>query len=224
MTWLKNRRAIEKMFREFDDWDAKVSEIASAGYSLVINMHIPDADLIYSTYCPEWLEYYQRSSFVMRDPVLHWGLFGDGVIRWSEIDLSEIVKGAYTDRVLQKAAEYGLRYGAVATTTSEGEANLKCYLSGARNDREFTDDELVVWQDCLRDAMSSYRDDYGLSEGEIAVMQLLASGMTQSEIADKLRLSRAGVKKRIERAREGLNAANTIHAISIAQAKGLIRT
>lgn len=178
--------------------------------------------MIYTTFDSKWMVCYQSSGFALRDPTLHWGLLGDGVIRWLENDIREIVKDGYTGRVLERAADFGLIYGAIASSKAIKFDHKKCYLSCARNDRELTDAELGELRECLWEAIACYRVDSVLSDGEIAVIQLLAGGLTQDEIADKLQISRAGVRKRIERARANLNATNTIHAIAIAQSKGLI--
>lgn len=75
MNFTMTERAVEKRFPNFDLWDRRVRKLGSHGYTITINIQVPDADLIYSTYNPTWLEYYKSNVFVLRDPVFHWGLF-----------------------------------------------------------------------------------------------------------------------------------------------------
>lgn len=223
MNFTMTERAVEKRFPNFDLWDRRVRKLGSHGYTITINIQVPDADLIYSTYNPTWLEYYKSNVFVLRDPVFHWGLLGEGAIRWSEINLGELVNSPYTNRVFEMAREYGMNYGGVATARSTYGYKGRCYLSVARNDRELTDVELQELSDLLAEAIAGYRDTRGMGSTEIEVVQLLADGHTQEEIAQILGLSRAGVRKRIERARIAMNATNSLHMIAIAVERRLVR-
>lgn len=223
MNFMMTERAIEKRIPDFNLWDSRVKKIGPLGYTLTINIQVPDADLIHSTFDPSWLEYYTKHTFVLRDPVFHWGLLGEGVTRWSEIKLGEMVVSPYTQRVFEKARQFGLNYGGVASTRSTFGYRGRCYLSVARGDRELTDTELQEVADLLAEAIAGYRDTRGLGSAEIQVLQFLADGLTQEEIAKTIGLSRAGVRKRIERARIALKAASSIQMMAIAVERRLVR-
>ena len=98
----------------------------------------------------------------------------------------------------------------------------KCFLTAAHDEREFTDKEMETLSALFFEGLDNIRTDSGLTRSEIEVLQLLANGLTQDEIAVKLEISRLSVKKRTERARRAIDARNTIHAVTKAIAVGVV--
>ena len=61
-----------------------------------------------------------------------------------------------------------------------------------------------------------------LTPRELTVLRLLATGITQKVIAQKMGLSPYTVADYADRARYKMSAANTLHAVVTAQARGLL--
>lgn len=213
---------MRKVFDRFDDWHREVSALGGKGYTLAVNISLFNPETLFTTYPKEWSQYYRKNMFMMRDPILVWGSFNDGATRWSDIKLDGIVRALYTTRVREVAAQYGLKYGAVAVMRNQDSEQRKAFLSVAREDRELTSTEIDRLSCLLGEAVESLRAASGLTRAEVEVLQLLATGRTQDEIAEELGISRTSVKKRIERARDGINATNSIHAVALAMKNGSI--
>lgn len=216
---------IDEMARQIDSFacfNDEIIKLSPSGYIMAINFKFAKPDHIYCSWPDSWQSYYLQHNFVIRDPVLHWGIFNTGYIRWSQIDLNGIIKPAYYERVIEAAGEHDLKYGATFISKCDNLTTGSCLLSTARNDREFTDAELeLIWEKFTK-LISGIRMHTGLTKSETEVLQCLAYGMTQNQISDKLGISRESVKKRIERSRASLKANNTIHAVTIALKRGAI--
>ena len=61
-----------------------------------------------------------------------------------------------------------------------------------------------------------------INESEVAVLRLVAEGLSHVEIASCLHISKETVKKRLEKARQKLDAKNAVQACIIAQKNGMI--
>ncbi len=107
---------------------------ANAGYALAFHLQYTTPTYLFQTYASEWLDYYGQNSLLMRDPTILWGFENNGHIRWSEL------KAADSAGVLDKAAEFGMNYGASTAVEVEGKRSLGGF---SRSDREFTDAELT---------------------------------------------------------------------------------
>lgn len=114
---------------------AWLGELANSGYSVTVNSTGNAVEFSASTYPDSWKKLYEKSGFIMVDPILISSLFaGNSAKRWSEIKAPD-VRG-----VLKKAADHGLNFGATVTRSQNGPISL---LNTARSDREYTDGELV---------------------------------------------------------------------------------
>lgn len=212
---------VERLVPGFSEWSEKVLEIAPVGYTLALNIRFMHPEVVTSTFPDEWITCYLKNDFAVRDPVLLWTSYNTGHSRWSDIGLP--AKVPYARRVLELAAEHGLKYGAIFVVRNAEAQNRKCFLSVGRSDRELTDQEMTQVGVLFRQMLDLLHVSSGLTTAELEVLRLLAKGMTQNEIADELGISRDAIKKRLERARVVLGAKNTSHAIAIAIQRQLFR-
>ena len=221
MTNFTGHSAIEALIPNFNQFRQDISQIALTGFTLAINVRFTTPEIAYSTFPDDWIDLYLRSNYVVMDPIILWTSYNEGVKRWSEIGLPARLPLA--SRVLSKAIPYGLKYGAVAALRNHEGGGRKCFMSVARADRELTDSELLDVEYLFSELVSRLSISSGLSPSEIEVLNYLAQGLTQDEIATELKIQRAAVKKRIERARIQLQARNSAHAVAIAIQRNIVR-
>jgi DNA-binding CsgD family transcriptional regulator len=120
--------------------------------------------------------------------------------------------------VKKEACLYGLNFGVIVSVKSN---NRRSFLSVAREDREVEDDEIETLVKLMND-WTLVVSGGELSQGEIEVLQAFSEGCEIGEVAETLKLSQAGVKKRLKHATLKLGAKNRTHAIAVALKKGFI--
>ena len=225
-----DRETMKRRMPGFVEWDAEVMAVAPEGYALCYNVVMTKPELVHVTYPQEWVEYYNRWYFILRDPVLLWASFNNGRTRWSDVKIPFIHK-----RVMDVAnSHHNLKFGGMFACLNNEPLRRKCFLSVARSDRELTDQEMARVEDLFHVGLQEmrnteglhYEDDFtmdpGLSNDEIAVLKLCSEGKTHREIATILNVAPDTVKKRTDRAREKLSAENTTHAVTKAISPGLL--
>lgn len=211
---------LERLVPGFQDVNEKIQAIAPSGYILILNVRYLTPEFYHTTYDPAWVDLYNRERYAFFDPILLWSTVNTGTRRWSEIGLLGLK--ATATRVMEQAKTYGLHFGAILVRKNLAGEGERCMLSASRADREFTDDELEELDAAFCYLMSAVGTHAGLTTSERSALQGLAEGLSQDEIALRDGVTRDAVKKRIERARKTLGAANTTQAVAIAVMKGLI--
>ncbi|MDO8986346.1 LuxR family transcriptional regulator [Cypionkella sp.] len=204
----------------FAEIDAALRDIAPSGYILALNVRYMSPEFYHVTYPAEWVETYTRRRYVMFDPVVLWSVVGTGTKRWSEFSVAGMK--ATSLRVLTEARAYGLNFGAMIVARNATADNEKCLISAARPDREFTDDELQTLNEIFQRLLAAVGKHAGLTASERSALQGLAEGLSQEEVANRDGVSKDTIKKRVERARKALGAANATQAVAIAVMKGLV--
>jgi LuxR family transcriptional regulator len=202
--------------------EARLSEIAPAGYMLALNIRHLAPEFFQSTYPPEWMRTYTEQRYVMFDPVVVWCRFSVGMTRWSDIP-STFARGA-GKHIFAQASKFGLVYGGAVSSRGPSGDHCLCILSAAREDRELTPSEIADLSTILDELVSAVGKHAGLTEVELEALRDLAQGLTHNDIAELRGVSPATIKKRLERAREILGARNAVHAVAIATRRGLIFT
>jgi DNA-binding NarL/FixJ family response regulator len=133
--------------------------------------------------------------------------------------------------VLQKLNEIAPRSGKIPflflTGMSDRDNELKARRLGADDyiTKPIDFDRLVLIINARLNATVASRGDakVSLSDRQIEVLSLVASGLTSAEIADELRLSRRTIDFHIDCARSKLNATTRSEAVIKAAASGLIK-
>lgn len=194
----------------------RFGEISSAGYYLAVRVGFAFPEFEHKTLPLAWVHRYTRDGLMLYDPVIRWIYNNEGTIRWSEISLDDPRK------ILAAARDHGLVYGAAVSIVDNGATGLRSFGSFARDDREFTDDEI----DALRVDLVQLHDvslpPDDLTDGEIETLHLIKDGMLIKEVAFRLNLTESAVKQRIRNAKTKLDARTTAQAVTEASKYGLI--
>ncbi|MBW7920610.1 MAG: autoinducer binding domain-containing protein [Rubellimicrobium sp.] len=163
-----------------------------------------------------WVDLYRRDRLMLVDPVLCWCYRNTGVIRWSEIDLDD------PHHVLNRARSLGLCYGAAASVNDDSGNGQHSFGWFARDDREFSDDELAALLSLLRRLDESRRPPTGLTRAELEALGMVRDGLRLKQIAHDLGVSEGAVKQRLRNARIKLGAATSTQAAAMASSFALI--
>lgn len=107
---------------------------APAGFAITVHMAHMMPSLTFRTYPESWIEIYGAEGLVLADPVVQWGAYDTGVVRWSELQAQD------EHGVFEKARRHGLPYG---MAVSQGPETDRALGGFARTDREFTTPEMA---------------------------------------------------------------------------------
>ena len=204
---------LRTLIPNLDDELQKLRQVAPAGFILGFNYSFRGPEMMITEYPEDWQAEYEERNYVMGDPVLMWLAVNSGAKRWSAIRLPD-VRG-----IMERAERAGLRYGA-AISTKKGRKRSFCTL--ARSDRELTDEEIAVVQSKFEVWCEFTTNRAALTDKEIDVLRLLRDGVSQREIAARLKISEATVKQRTSGATSKLGASNRLHAVAIAMSRGYL--
>lgn len=211
---------LENILPDLGDIEARLHTLFPAGYSMALNIRHITPEFVRATYDPEWIRIYTTKRYALFDPVVTWTRFEVGATRWSEIPTGYV--RADGRHVLQHAQQYGMNFGAAASSRGVDGDHRLSFLAGARSDRELTAVELTELSAVLAQIVAAVGKHAGLTRVELEALRDLAAGLTHNEIADKRGVSPATIKKRIERARQVLGGRNAVQAVAIATRRGLI--
>jgi len=198
---------LSSIIPNFDTELETIDKIANKGIVIAWNTVYSGAEYLYSSYPEEWTTLYHSKSLQFLDPVIWWAIRNTGDCRWGDVGYVDI------GRIFKKARAYDMNYGAIFSRMKN---NKKSILFTARNDRDLTDQEMaelsVQW-DRMTDALVENID---LTDGEMQVLRLLRDGYNYPEVSRILDVSVSGIKKRVSKAMQKLNAKTPTHAVSIA--------
>lgn len=189
------------------------SDIAQAGFTLVLNCDFGGPEHFMSTFSPEWQQLYSNKGYSRLDPVTIWAITHSGQRRWSEINIPDV------SQLFKKARAFGLNYGAVFSRRVGGFLHA---LSVSRSDRELTDEEITTLSAQMDRITQNLSIKPNLKEDEVAVLRLLSHGTSYSAIAFDIGVSEPTVKNRIRDIKNKLGATTTANAVAIGFVKGLI--
>ena len=116
----------------------ELKELATAGYAIGLQVNYTTPKFMFQSYSKEWLDYYSQNGLLVQDPTVAWGFENVGVVRWSALAEQDTVG------VLSKAATYGINYGISCAKESLDNDGIRSMGSFARNDRDFTDEEVAL--------------------------------------------------------------------------------
>lgn len=206
---------IERFIPAYVTEIGKLSEIALSGFIMGFGIGMSSkADHVVNTYPAKWAELYEENDYMFLDPVVQWLMTTSGSTRWSSIKIPD------THGIRPIAATYGLRYGAVI---SKKLLRRRCFLAFARNDREFTEQEIAVWEAKFSSWCPLVVEERPvLNEREISVLRGLRDGLGHAEIANSLSISIPTVRQRQNSAIHKLGAKNSHNALSLAVSYQLV--
>lgn len=192
------------------------AELAPGGFYIALRIGFAFPIAEQNALPPAWVDRYTRESYMVFDPVMQWVYRFVGTIRWSAITLPD------SRGVLQDAARHGLRFGAAVSFDDPGPKGQRSFGSFARNDREFTDDEIAALARELHGLHIAMAPPTNLTKAELEALRLVKEGFLVKEIANRLGVSEGAVKQRIKNAKLKLGAKTSSHAVSAATGYGLI--
>ncbi|RME16644.1 MAG: LuxR family transcriptional regulator [Alphaproteobacteria bacterium] len=199
--------------RNIDELLEELGAQAPEGYYISLHLRFASPLMTYQTYNQAWIDHYTRHSYLLRDPLVAWGVSRTGTTRWSELDLPDPFG------IFAEAAEYGLRYGmsvACGPTTSRTIASL------ARADREFSDEEIETVRAIVEALHAATEPPAALTPAEAEALRIVASGERYAAGAARLGISESAFKARLKSARTKLFARTSAEAIQRAKEYRLI--
>ena len=206
------------MARDDGDHDKAVLEALSpAGFHVAVRVGFAFPEYEWNTLPRAWVHIYTRDALMLYDPVTRWIYDNTGYVRWGEIELED------PRNVLALAAQQELKYGAAICVIDSNEPGIRTFGSFSRSDREFTDDEMATLLDHLKRLHQQEPIRYILTEAEIETLNMIRDGLLTKQIAHELDISESAVKQRLKSVKVKLDAKNTVHAVTIAERRGLFR-
>ncbi|PKP72911.1 MAG: LuxR family transcriptional regulator [Alphaproteobacteria bacterium HGW-Alphaproteobacteria-6] len=163
-----------------------------------------------------WIEHYTQQGLMVHDPVMRWLYAHSGACRWSAMGLPD-PRG-----VMALAEGHGLRFGVAIACAPSSAAGQRSFASFAREDREFTEDEIAVLAAKLQRLHEATAPPTNLTRAELEALRMVRDGMLLKEIAARLGVSEGAVKQRLRNAKAKLGAKTGSQAVSVAVRYGLI--
>lgn len=102
------------------------------GFALAIHIRYTRPSLLYRTYSQKWIEHYSERGFMLRDPVVHWGLINTGTVEWKDLVDQD------PDGVIPDAIAHGLTNG---WTFSFGSSTSRTIAGLTKSGADFTEEE-----------------------------------------------------------------------------------
>ena len=195
---------------------SKLESLSPTGYFLALRMGFVFPVFEKKTLPSKWIDRYTSLGLVLSDPVMHWMYQNIGATRWSEIRLDD------PREVLTLARQYGLNYGVAVCVADPGDATQRSFGSFTRDDREFTDDEIVELTGVLARMHRMMVPPKNLTKAELEALRMVKNGLLMKEIANLLGVTEGAVKQRLKNAKTKLKAKTSTHAATMATTFGLI--
>lgn len=181
----------------------------------------------FDSYSPEWRARYFQNNYLACDPTVKHGLTSMQPLLWSET--KEDAPEFWED-----ADSFGLRVGfAQSLWDRHGNCSM---LSLSRDRMEFSQSELALklpqlsWLALIAHTgmvkhiipAESMNAPVALSRRETEILQLVSTGLTSQQIADRLPVTKATIDRHMEAVRSKLQAENKVDAVVKAMRYGLI--
>lgn len=192
------------------------SNLSLLGYyiALRVGFAFPLAEM---NHLPEnWVEHYTANRYMLMDPVMRWVYGSSGSIRWSDIGYDDPLD------VLGQARAFGLRYGASVCCFDEGAGAQRSFGIFVRQDREFTDDELLRLENHVRRLHLAKEPPSNVTKAELEALAMMKEGMRIKQIAHHIGVTEGAVKQRLKNAKRKLLAQTGAQAVTRATEYGLI--
>lgn len=194
----------------------EMQELAPVGYHLALRVGYAFPMEEINALPADWVEFYTRERFMLFDPVIRWFYQNAGAVRWSDIAISD-PRG-----ILEQAAHYGLKYGVAIAVYDQSNAGLRSFGSFLRDDREYTDDEIVKLRAHVEHLHHDREPPTNLTQAELEALRMVKNGMRLKQIAHELGVTEGAVKQRLKNAKTKLGATTGAQAATMARGYGLI--
>jgi len=205
---------------EIIDLPQQVAEVANKGFVVAFNVKGAWPQFYFTNFPAKWENFYIDNSLIYVDPIVLWSMWGEGQKRWSDIMLLRHV--AVNDVVMKQASKFGLTYGIILSERMPDKRRRKCFFSAARDDREFTDEEIEYLWSVFRGALRTLALPVKVTDAQLELLELSAQGWTQADLAERRQVTPTAIKKSLATARKAFGARNVTEAVAIAIDRGLI--
>jgi LuxR family transcriptional regulator len=108
--------------------------LCDRGFALAVHIRLIRPTLLYQTYSEVWAEHYSVMGYMIKDPVVGWGLGHAGMIRWSDLSDPSMDPAG----VMKDAERFGLTNG---WTYSTGPASSRTISGTTKSGTDFTEAE-----------------------------------------------------------------------------------
>lgn len=208
-------------YENYDNAIEPVRRIGTAGYVVSFNFRFSGPEFFESTYPEEWQRLYDERNYYSLDPVLLWAIANrkGGDKRWSEIPFPNPGKLPFIQNVPERAAEYGMKYGAIISRNVNGRRSA---LSVAREDREVTNQEISILSHLFDELTRIVDGSCGLNEKEVEVLNALYHGHTDASAAESLNIPLPTLKSCKSSARKKLGCKTATQAVALAVSRNYI--
>ncbi|MEP7186599.1 MAG: LuxR C-terminal-related transcriptional regulator [Rhodanobacter sp.] len=208
-----------------------LSEIVVAAGTI---QRLPAAFVIQSGYDPEWMDLYLREQFVLVDPIVRAILNGQRFVsRSGAADNNHVVarRGVNEptlDRFLEAAHDYGrIGYGFASGVVFNSRVALCSMITAPGRCDQRAPMVLRALRPMLHQALMRVLLPepvfQNLSEREVAILECLASGHSDTQIADTMAISASTVRFHMGNVFEKLGARNRCHAVAVGFQSGLLQ-
>jgi LuxR family transcriptional regulator len=191
-------------------WPEEFSSFATSGFYVALRIGFAFPVDERNEFPPAWIDFYTQNGLMLFDPVVRWVYENTGWTRWSDISISD-PRG-----VLACAATHGLRYGVVICCAGGDDTGQRTYGTFAREDREFSNDEIEILMLHLSNLHNAVGQPRNLTNAELEALTLVKDGLRLKEIAYQLGVSEGAIKQRLNGAKKKLGARTNTQAASIA--------
>ncbi len=139
----------------------RMSEVADWRFALGLHIRFANPTILYQTYPPAWVKYYNSQGLVFVDPTVRWAIANKGICDWSELT-------AVDDHdVLGQAAKHGLRFGKIVSVGGES----RSFGFFAQASSEIKDTEIFAAKHLLEDLHRITQGAETLPEYELAILR-----------------------------------------------------
>lgn len=191
-------------------WPEDFAVIGTAGYYVALRIGFAFPMEEKNAFPTDWVNHYTRNGLMLRDPAVQWAYANNGSARWGELEQTD------STHVLEKAADFGLKYGVVVSCVPESSGSLRSYGTFARSDREITDPEIEILRQNMATLHQLADPPTNLTAAELEALELVKEGLRLKEIAFDLGVSEGAIKQRLAGAKRKLGAKTSTHAASLA--------
>ncbi|MBX9745681.1 MAG: LuxR family transcriptional regulator [Hyphomonadaceae bacterium] len=186
------------------------------------------ATYVFQNYPEQWIAHFSEHHYHLVDPVFRAADAGVADFAWTDPEFLQPLSWRQR-RILNEATEFGLHFGRTHTLASM--LHLKASGSLVAGEPDIPDDiytagkiaNVLVHHRAIQLCTESAPSFEPLRRRERQCLELCASGLTDAEVAVKLQIGIATVRRHIERARVRLGAGTRIQAAARAIASGQIK-
>lgn len=186
------------------------------------------ASYVFQNYPSAWIEHFSERRYHLVDPVFRAADAGVSDFAWTDPEFLEPLSWRQR-RILNEASEFGLHFGRTHALASMLHIKASGHLVAGEPD--MPDDvytagkiaNVLVHHRAVQLCAGAIPNFEPLRRRERQCLELCASGLTDAEVALKLQIGIATVRRHIERARVRLGAATRIQAAARAIASGQIK-